>query len=90
MPMQRRLPKVGFTSIIGRYTAEIRLSELQKISDETIDLDVLKSAGLLNKSIKRAKVILSGSIDRAVTIKGLGVTKGARSAIESAGGKIEA
>jgi large subunit ribosomal protein L15 len=90
MPMQRRLPKVGFTSIIGRYTAEIRLSELQKISDETIDIDVLKSAGLLNKSVKRAKVILSGSIDRAVTIKGLGVTKGARSAIESAGGKIEA
>ena len=90
MPLQRRLPKIGFSSIIGRYTAEIRLGELQKLSAETINLDVLKDAGLINKSVKRVKVILSGSINRAVTIKGLGVTKGARAAIESVGGKIEA
>jgi len=89
MPLQRRLPKIGFHSLIGRYTAEIRLDELQKLGEEVIDLAVLKQAGLINKSIKRAKVILSGSIERAVTLRGLAVTKGARAAIESAGGKIE-
>jgi large subunit ribosomal protein L15 len=89
MPLQRRLPKIGFHSMVGRYTAEIRLDELQKLSDEVIDLAVLKKARLINKSIKRAKIILSGNLDRAVTVRGLGVTKGARAAIESAGGKIE-
>jgi len=89
MPLQRRLPKIGFHSMVGRYTAEIRLDELQKLSDEEIDLGVLKQAGLINKSIKSVKIILSGSLDRAVTLRGLGVTKGARAAIESAGGKIE-
>jgi len=89
MPLQRRLPKIGFHSQIGQYTAEIRLDELQKLAEEVIDLGVLKQAGLINKSIRRAKVILSGSLDRAVTLRGLGATKGARAAIESAGGKIE-
>ena len=89
MPLQRRLPKIGFHSMIGRYTAEIRLDELQKLGDEVIDLDVLQKAGLINRSIRRAKIILSGQLERAVTVRGLGVTKGARAAIESAGGKIE-
>jgi large subunit ribosomal protein L15 len=89
MPLQRRLPKIGFHSMVGRYTTEIRLGELQKLSDEVIDLGVLKEAGLISKSIKRAKIILSGNLERAVTVRGLGVTKGARAAIESAGGKIE-
>jgi large subunit ribosomal protein L15 len=89
MPLQRRLPKIGFHSMVGRYTAEIRLNELQKLSDEVIDLDVLKQAGLINKLVKRGKIILSGTLQRAVTVRGLGVTKGARAAIESAGGKIE-
>jgi large subunit ribosomal protein L15 len=89
MPLQRRLPKIGFQSIVGRYTTEIRLDELQKLGDEIIDLGALKKARLINKSIKRAKIILSGNLDRAVTVRGLGVTKGARAAIESAGGKIE-
>ncbi|MGD8590920.1 MAG: 50S ribosomal protein L15 [Chromatiales bacterium] len=89
MPLQRRLPKIGFQSIVGRYTTEIRLDELQKLGDEIIDLGALKKAGLINKSIKRVKIILSGNLERAVTVRGLGVTKGARAAIESAGGKIE-
>lgn len=89
MPLQRRLPKIGFKSIVGRTVDEIRLDELQKLGEEVIDLEVLKKSGLIKKSTTRVKIILSGNIDRAVTIKGLGVTKGARSAIESAGGKIE-
>jgi len=89
MPLQRRLPKIGFSSIVGRYSAEIRLDELQRLGDEVIDLGVLKKAGLINKSTKQVKVILSGNLERAVTLRGLGVTKGARSVIESAGGKIE-
>ncbi len=89
MPLQRRLPKVGFHSHIAQSTAEIRLSELAKMSDEVIDLAALKKANLVGKSINRAKVFASGNIDRAVTIQGLGVTKGARAAIEAAGGKVE-
>jgi large subunit ribosomal protein L15 len=89
MPLQRRLPKVGFSSRVGRLTAEVRLSELAKIGEETIDLEALKKAGVVSKLTTRAKVFASGSIDKAVTIKGLKVTKGARAAIESAGGKVE-
>lgn len=89
MPLQRRLPKVGFHSHIAQSTAEIRLGELAKMSDEVIDLVALKKANLVAKSINRAKVFASGNIDRAVTIQGLGVTKGARAAIEAAGGKVE-
>lgn len=89
MPLQRRLPKVGFTSRIGRFTAEIRLSELSKLADDVVDLAALKKANLVNKSATRAKVFASGKLDRAVTIKGLKVTKGAREAIEAAGGKVE-
>ena len=90
MPLQRRLPKVGFQSRVGRFVAEIRLNELSKVSADVIDLAALKAADLVSANVRRAKVIASGSIDKAVTVKGLGVTKGARAAIEAAGGKIEA
>ncbi len=89
MPLQRRLPKVGFVSRKAKYTAEIRLNELAKVEADVIDLKALQDANILPHAIKRAKVILSGSIDKAVTLRGLGVTKGAREAIEAAGGKIE-
>lgn len=90
MPIQRRLPKIGFSSRIGRVTAEIRLNELASLDVDVIDIAALKSAQLINKSILRAKVILSGKLEKAVTVKGLMVTKAAKAAIEAAGGKIEA
>lgn len=89
MPMQKRLPKYGFTSRIARITAQIRTSELNKVADEVIDLDALKRADLVGTNIERAKVFLSGDVTKAVNIKGLAVTKGAREAIEKAGGKVE-
>ncbi|WP_252177314.1 50S ribosomal protein L15 [Endozoicomonas sp. 4G] len=88
-PLQRRLPKYGFTSRKGRFTAEIRLHELAKVESDVIDLAALKAADLINGSILRAKVILSGELNKAVTLKGVAATKGARAAIEAAGGKIE-
>ncbi len=90
MPLQRRLPKIGFSSRVGRVTAEVRLSELAKVNADVIDVAALKAARVVNKSIQHVKVIASGSIDKAVTLKGLRVTKGAKNAIEAAGGKIEA
>ena len=89
MPLQRRLPKVGFTSRIGRVTAEVRLNELAKVAADVIDMDALIAANVLPGNMKRAKVILSGTIDKAVTLKGIRATKGARAAIEAAGGKVE-
>ena len=89
MPLQRRLPKVGFVSRKAKYTAEIRLGELQSLNVDVVDLAALKAADIVTDSIKRAKVILSGKIEKAVTVRGLGATKGARAAIEAAGGKIE-
>lgn len=89
MPLQKRLPKYGFTSRIGRVSAEVRLSELNKVDAEIIDVAALCEAGIVNASIKRAKVFLSGEITKAVTLKGITATKGAREAIEAAGGKIE-
>jgi len=88
-PLQRRLPKFGFTSRIARVTAEVTLSELDKINGDVIDLQALKDADLIKESMMRAKVMLSGEITKAVTLKGIRVTKGARAAIEAAGGKIE-
>ncbi|MCZ0951613.1 MAG: 50S ribosomal protein L15 [Rhodospirillaceae bacterium] len=90
MPLQRRLPKVGFSSRKARYAAEVRLHELARVDDETVDLAALKAAGLVPKSTRRAKVFLSGTIDRAVRVVGLGVSRGAREAIEAAGGSVEA
>ena len=89
MPLQRRLPKVGFTSRIGFKTAEVRLSEIAKIDGEVVDLLSLKAANVIGQHIERAKIMLSGNVERAVTVKGISVTKGARAAIEAAGGKVE-
>ena len=89
MPLQRRLPKVGFRSRIGMVTDEIRLHELNKVDAEVIDIAALKKANLINGKIQRVKVMLSGTIDKPVTLKGIAVTKGARQAIEAAGGKVE-
>ncbi|MEH6576655.1 MAG: 50S ribosomal protein L15 [Amphritea sp.] len=89
MPLQRRLPKFGFTSRQAAFVAEIRLTELAKIDADVIDLEALKKADIIKESIKRARVILSGEITKAVTVKGLKVTKGALAAIEAAGGKVE-
>ena len=89
MPLQRRLPKVGFTSRLARVTDEIRLNEFNALTADVIDIAVLKEANLIAKSIKRVKIMDSGKVEKAVTLKGIGVTKGARKAIEAAGGKIE-
>lgn len=89
MPLQRRLPKVGFTSRVGRTRAEVRLDELAKIDADVIDLAALKAANIVGQHIDVAKVILSGELNKAVTLKGVAVTKGARAAVEAAGGKVE-
>ena len=89
MPLQRRLPKVGFRSRISPTVDEIRLHELGGLDAEVIDLAALRAAGLISGQIERVKVILSGKLEKAVHIKGLGVTRGARAAIEAAGGKVE-
>lgn len=88
MPIQRRLPKRGFSSAIGRVTAEIRLSDIEKMKATEIDLAVLKSEGVVQSQMLQAKLIKSGSLTRKVTIKGVGVTKGAREAIVAAGGSV--
>ena len=89
MPMQKRLPKFGFSSRIAATTAQIRLNELNTVGVDVIDLEALKSADLVKQNVTRARVFLSGELSKAVTIKGLAVTKGAREAIEKAGGKVE-
>jgi large subunit ribosomal protein L15 len=89
MPLQRRLPKIGFVSRVSLTTAQVRLGELAKVAGDQIDLDALKQAGLVAKSMKRAKIFASGAIERAVKVKGIAVTKGAKSAIEAAGGSVE-
>jgi len=88
-PLQRRLPKFGFTSRSSRYSAEVRLNELTVVNADVIDLAALKDANIITDSIKTAKVVLSGEITKAVTLKGIKVTKGAKAAIEAAGGKVE-
>jgi large subunit ribosomal protein L15 len=88
MPLQRRLPKRGFTSLTAGDTAEIRLSDLARIEAAEIDLTILKAAGVVPHLATAAKVILSGDIARPVSLKGLGATKGARAAIEAAGGSV--
>ncbi len=89
MPLQRRLPKVGFRSRKARLTAEVRLDEIAKVEGDVVDLAALHAADILPRNKTRAKIILSGEIQRAVTVKGLRVTRGARAAIEAAGGKVE-
>lgn len=89
MPLQRRLPKRGFRSMMAKTMAEIRLHELNLVEGETVDLASLRKAGLLNAGHLRAKVVLSGELNKAVTLQGVGATKGAKAAIEAAGGKVE-
>ena len=90
MPIQRRLPKRGFRSQMAKTMAEIRLHELNLVEGEVVDLASLRSAGLLNAGHLRAKVVLSGELSKAVTLRGVGATKGAKTAIEAAGGTVEA
>ena len=89
MPLQRRLPKVGFRSKIKATRAEVRLSELAKVDAAVIDLEALKKAGVVPVFAEQAKLILSGEVKKAVTLKGVSATKGARAAVEAAGGKFE-
>ena len=90
MPLQRRLPKRGFRSAVNKHTAEVRLNELAKVEGSVADLKALQKAGVIPRHITRAKAILSGEITRAVTLRGITATKGARLAIEKAGGTVEA
>jgi large subunit ribosomal protein L15 len=89
MPLQRRLPKVGFTSRKSRVSEEVRLNELQLVDGDAVDLAALKAAGVVKQGTLYAKVVASGEVSKAVTVRGLGISKGARAAIEAAGGKIE-
>jgi len=89
MPLQKRLPKYGFSSRMSKTSAQVRLGELGAVNADVIDLEALKAADLVKDDATRARVFLSGELDKAVTVKGLAVTKGAREAIESAGGKVE-
>ncbi|HFD79806.1 MAG TPA: 50S ribosomal protein L15 [Gammaproteobacteria bacterium] len=89
MPLQRRLPKVGFRSRKSRVTEQVRLGELARVEGSEVDLATLKAAGVIGQNTLHAKIMLSGEIDRAVTVRGVGVSKGARAAIEAAGGKVE-
>ena len=89
MPLQRRLPKMGFSSRKSRFVDELRLNELALVEGDVVDMDALRAANLISRTISSVKVFASGSIDKAVTLKGIRVTKGARAAIEAAGGKIE-
>ncbi len=89
MPIQRRLPKMGFKSRVGRTVDQITLSELQKLNLPIIDIEALKDSGLINKNILSVKVILSGEINSAIQLKGLRVSKGAKLAIENQGGSVQ-
>ncbi len=88
MPLQRRLPKVGFSSRVSIITSQVTLSEIDKLEESDIDITVLKNNNLITKNILRVKVILSGEINRPVNLKGIKATKGARSAIEAAKGSV--
>jgi large subunit ribosomal protein L15 len=89
MPIYRRLPKFGFTSQIALKTAEVRLSELNKVEGDIISLETLKAANIVRRDQIRARIVLSGDVTRAYTVKGVVLTKGAKAAIEAAGGKVE-
>ena len=89
MPLQRRLPKRGFASATARYNAEVRLYHIAALDADVIDMDTLKKAGIVKHDARKVKVINTGEVGRAVTIKGLAVTKGAEAAIIAAGGKVE-
>jgi large subunit ribosomal protein L15 len=88
-PLKQRVPKFGFRSRVGLVTAEVRLSEIAKVEGDVVDIDSLQKANIISRNIKRARVMLSGEVSRPMTLKGITVTKGARAAIEAAGGKVE-
>ena len=88
MPLQMRLPKYGFSSRVGRITAEIRSAELNKVEGNVVNLETLRKAGLINASIKRVKVMLSGEVTRKLAVEGIRVSKGAKEAVEKAGGSV--
>jgi large subunit ribosomal protein L15 len=88
MPLHRRLPKRGFLSLDGRFVGEVRLSDLEKMKDETVTLEALQAAGVVSRLAHRAKVVLSGKLTRKVALVGVGATKGAKAAIEAAGGSV--
>ncbi len=90
MPLQRRLPKFGFVSRKARFNAQVRVGDLGSLNADSIDLEALKVAKIVGKRVKRAKIIAAGKLDKAVVVKGIAVTPGARAAIEAAGGKVEA
>lgn len=90
MPIHRRLPKIGFSARTGRFSAQVRLNELALIEADVIDLEALKAAKIISSRAKRAKVFASGEINKAVTLRGISVSSGAKAAIEAAGGKVEA
>ncbi len=90
MPLQRRLPKFGFVSRKARFNAEVRVGDLGSLNADSIDLEALKVAKIVARRVKRAKIIAAGKLDKAVVVKGIAVTPGARAAIEAAGGKLEA
>lgn len=92
MPLQKRLPKYGFTSRVARVTAEVRLAELNQVEGEVVDLLALKKARLVGSSAERARIFLSGELNagRVLVVRGVAVSKGARAAIEAAGGTVEA
>ena len=88
MPLQKRVPKFGFYSRIGNVTEEVRTSELNKVDGEVVSLETLEKADIINRNTLHVKIMLSGDVTKAVTVEGLGVSKGAKAAIEAAGGKI--
>ena len=88
MPLQRRLPKFGFTSRQSKYTDEIRLEEIKNLNSDNVNLEVLREAGLISKKTKRVRLIGTGKLDKVITVNGLHVTKGARETIESLGGTV--
>ncbi len=90
MPIQRRLPKIGFTSRVGRTVDQITLSELSKVTADVVTLEAIREAGLIHANIRDVKIILSGELTKKVVVKGVRVTKGARAAIEAQGGSVEA
>ncbi len=89
MPLQRRVPKVGFNSPVNRRTREVRLYQINAIDSAVIDLEVLKAAGIVQNDTLKVRLVNTGTIDRAVTVRGIYVTAGAAAAVQSAGGKVE-
>ncbi len=89
MPLQKRLPKYGFTSRIAKVTAQIRLAELNLIGGDVANIESLRAAGLVSNNISRAKIFLSGELSKPIVVQGLAITRGAKAALEAAGGKVD-